>query len=148
MTLYRQTKTAYNTEFTEKSYEEQIEELMASTGIDIYALSELKEVKEVATKQLQMMNAFAVVTTEHSNAKGGELTEEKVIQLENLGKSINAAHAAGNDYEVLRLYESLCAICMTIDGFMPSMKISGLQTFTFDTDKATLELPLAYMEAE
>ena len=126
-----------------KDYDAYIEELIASTGIDIYALSQLEEVQKVADKQLRMMNA-ATATLQTK----GELTEEKLIQMQNLGNAINAAYKAGNDYEVLRLYESLCAIFMTIDGFIPDMKVSGVQTFTYDPNKVPIQIPLTYMQTQ
>jgi hypothetical protein len=130
-------------EYVEKDYEIQIEELMTNTGIDIYKLSELDEVKTVADKQLRIINeATAMVQTK------GELTEDKLTQLQNIAKAINNASATGNNYEVLRLYESLCILCKTINGFIIDLNQYGLQTFTYDPNKASLQLPIVWMEVE
>ena len=58
-----------------KDYDAYIEELIASTGIDIYALSQLEEVQKVADKQVKMMNA-ATATLQTK----GQLTEEKISE--------------------------------------------------------------------
>ena len=126
-----------------KDYDAYIEELMTSTGIDIYKLSELEEVKKMADKQLQMTSALTAI----SQTKG-ELTEEKLTQLESLRNAINVAYTNGNEYEALRLFESFCAICRTIDGFIFNVNEYGLQTFTYAPDKEPLSLPITQMEAE
>ena len=126
----------------EKDYAAYIEELMATTGINIYELSQLKEIQKVADKNMRMMAAF-----ENTNAKGA-FTDEKIEQIQYLAAAIEAAYEAGNDEEVLILYESLCMICMSIDGFIFSDNEYGVQTFTYDPGKEPISLPINFMEAE
>ncbi|MDR2979401.1 MAG: hypothetical protein LBV02_03015 [Bacteroidales bacterium] len=137
------TNSADITESVEKDYESYIEKLIASTGIDIHKLSKSDGIEEIAETNLTLMEMADGLLDE----KGG-LTEEKLSQLQDLGEAINAASAAGDDDEVLRLYASFCAVCMTIDGFIFNMNEYGLQTFSYDPDKESLQLPIAYMEAE
>lgn len=100
------TNNADIAESVEKDYDTSIEELINSTGIDIYKLSKSGGIEEIAKTSLMIMKMADGVLD-----KKGSLTEDKLIQLQDLGESINAASAAGNDYEVLRLYESfLCVL--------------------------------------
>ena len=129
----------------EKDYEVQIEDLIATTGIDIYKLSELKEVKKVVDKQIQMRNTL--IAMENATEKGA-LTDEKAAQIKNIAQSIQTEYNKGNYAKVYTLYESLCAICKTIDGFIPGINEYGLQTFTYDINKEPVQLPITYMETE
>ena len=126
-----------------KDYDAYIEDLIASTGIDIHVLSQLEEVQKVADKQVKMMNA-ATATLQTK----GQLTEEKAAQIQRLAQSMQIEYDKGNHTKVLTLYESLCAICMSIDGFMSGVNEHGLQTVTYDPDKDPFLLPVTYMETE
>ena len=130
-------------ENVEKNYDAYIEELMATTGIDIYQFSKLDGIQKLAKTNLTIMEA----ADRSLNAKG-DFSEEKLEQLENLKAAMDAAAAAGNDYQVLVLYESYCAICMTIDGFIFHENTSGVQTITFDPNSPPIAIPVAYMEGE
>jgi hypothetical protein len=111
---------------------------MISTGIDIYNLSKSDEIKERAETNRKIMNEV-----ERLLDTKGELTEEKLEQLQNLQEAIEAAYAANNDNEVLRLFETFCTICKTIDGFIFSVNEFGWETFTFTFDT---DLAYAYFE--
>jgi len=130
-------------ENNEKSYEDYIKELVATTGIDIYQLSDLKEVQKLAGKSQNLMRM--IVETSHSK---GAFTEEKLEQLELLYGEMEVAYANGNEYEVLRLFEIFCAICKTIDNFIFVDNGYGFQTLIFDPDKEPLELPMNYLLEE
>ena len=69
-----------------KDYNAHIEELIAMTGIDIYELSTLGEIRKIADAQRNIMNKLI----EPSLTKG-EFTEEKLAQMEVLLAAINAA---------------------------------------------------------
>lgn len=132
-----------NVGLMEKDYNVYIEELIAATGIDIYEISGMDEMKELVDKQLILIE----MASEISHLKG-ELTEEKLNQMQTLKDLMDEALAAGDEYEALRLYESFCNLCMTIDGFIFDMDEYGMQTFTYDPDSEPLHLPLTYMEIE
>ena len=123
----------------EKDYEAQIEELIAFTGIDIYKLSELEEVQKVADKQVRMMNLAQ---------EKGTLTDAKKTQIKTFTQSIQNEYNKGNYEKVLKEYESLSAICMTVDGFIPEMNKYGVQTFTYDPNKASVQIPVTYIETQ
>jgi len=125
-----------------KDYKAYIEDLIATTGIDIYALSELDGVKKLAEKNLNMISRL-----EKSSTKG-ELTEAKAIRIKNLATTAQAKYDAGDYGAVLTLFESLCEICATIDGFMFDVNEYGMQTITYDPNMPAVRLPLAQMEAE
>ncbi|MDR0206152.1 MAG: hypothetical protein LBI45_02710 [Bacteroidales bacterium] len=136
----KQTNNSETEIATKKDYNSYIKELIEKTGIDIYEFRQLDKVRKLSAKSRGMMYAL----TEASLSKG-EITEEKLDQLENLKQAIDVAYQAGNDYQVLCLFESFCAICKTIDGFIFHTNQYGMQTFTFDPTLPTLELPMAYM---
>ena len=93
------------------------------------------------------MNALTVTAMKNTTVKGA-LTDEKAAQIKNLSLSIQTEYNRGNYEKVYTLYESLCAICMTIDGFIPGINEYGLQTFTYDINKEPVQLPIVYMDAE
>ena len=126
-----------------KSLTALVDELMSTTGIDIYELSMFDEVGKVAAVPIM---ALDMALLEGKDMKG-EVTEEKLTQLQNLEKAIQTACASGNEEEALKLYESFCKICMTIDGFIFSTNNQGLQTFEYDHTKVPVQLPLAQMES-
>lgn len=130
-------------EFIEKDYDAYIEELMANTGIDVYELSKLDEVQKTSNKQLALMNTTAAMF----DIKG-DWTEEILYQLQDLANAIDAAYVAGDEDEVFRLFESFCAICMTIDGFIFEMNEYGVQTFTYNPNQAPILIPALFIEAE
>jgi len=105
-----------------KDYNAHIEELIAMTGIDIYDLSTLGEIRKIADAQRNIMNKLI----EPSLTKG-EFTEEKLAQMEVLLAAINAA---SSDSEILSLYQSFCNICATIDYF--HINENGIPIFVFD----------------
>ena len=142
------TPTHHEATVEAKDYESYIEELIAETGIDIYKLSELDEVQKVADKQIRMMNAFTATTSEQLHTKGVAFTDAKATQIQNLATSIETEYAAGNYGKVMVLYESLCNLCRSIDGFMFGVDEYGLQTVTYDPDKEPVQLPINYIQAE
>jgi len=121
------TNNADITEFVEKDYKDYIEELIATTGIDIYELSQLEKVQKMADETLNVMNAGI----EASQTKGN-FTEEILAYLQALKAEINETYAAGDEAEALRLYEHFCTICRMTGYFQFSQY--GVPIFTFDPD--------------
>ncbi len=122
-----------------------VEELISKTGIDIYELSELEGIQEITIKQRMIINAFMKVSELHER---GAITEDKLTQIQNLTTQMQILYEDGNDYEVLRLYEQLCSVLISIDGFVFDVNEQGLQTFTYSQDKPNLQLPIAQMYKE
>jgi len=143
------TQTATNSS-PDKDYDAYVKNLMAKTGIDIYALSELGEVKKRADKNVKMVDRIDKQRSSTKICYTWEASDdEKLIKLEKLNIAIQAKYDAGDYNAVLVLYDSLCAIVRTIDGFIFNYNNEyGMQTFSFDPNQPEKnELSLVRMEA-
>jgi hypothetical protein len=91
-----------NTEPTEikpNDYAARIEKLLATTEIDIYKLSQLKEVQKEAARSQNMMNRLI----ETSDSKSCEFTESKLNQLK-FYKTVMDVARETNDYPLFFTY--------------------------------------------
>lgn len=130
-----------DSEVAEKDYETYIEELMASTGIDIYKLGDLEEVQKFVAASPQMNNAACNCFTPKD-----ALVDEKLDEILNLAIAIETKYNEGNHGEVLVLFQSLCEICSTIDGFMYDVDAYGFNNFIADQNADNFPLNMQEVE--
>ena len=113
-----------------------IDKLMAETGIDIYALSELpilQEVSEISIKQVESsINA-------KFNGKG-KLTDEMLAELIDLQKKIEIASNKADSSAFLPLLEKFCTLLNSIDGISILNDKNGFQTVKYDDKVYSLPL--------
>lgn len=120
-------------------YQEHIDALIESTGINIYKLSEIESIRQFAQKQV----CRCLVNQVHLR---GDVTEQKLYAIQSLEEQIYDAYNYGDSITVLILYDSLCAICSTIDGFIFNTNEYGFQEVVYDPEQAPVHLPIIQMK--
>ena len=131
-----------------------IDKLMAETGIDIYALSELpalQKVSESVVLQSELAYQQALLSDKQINSsKKTPLTSEILAKLEGLSREIEIAYTNGNvtgNYtKFYTLYEQFYAIIASIDEFTIYTDENGLQMIEHAGKK--FYLPVEQMVAQ
>ncbi|MDR1758491.1 MAG: hypothetical protein LBR51_05995 [Bacteroidales bacterium] len=120
-----------------------IDELIAQTGIDIYALSEKEYIKKISDAIMPVLNTKFEKVQNFSQAKSIEAEMSVLTKIEDLAERIKVANEAGLYEEVLALSEQLFALVSQIEGFSFDNDIV-MEPYTFNgTD---FQLPVTYME--
>lgn len=124
---------------SEGQYDDYVKKLGEATGIDIEEISMLPSIMEFSQINVNVINC---------SFTRGALTEAKMEKIKYYNSKIQEANGYDNYELVLQYYDSLCAVCRTIDGFVLGTSEYGLDTISFDEN--TLALPInemnTYME--
>jgi len=113
-------------ENNEKSYEDYVKELIATTGIDIHALSKFKEIKNISCNYSQIDAAI------NSRAPINDAT---VLQINQLKNAIEIA-AINEDYNTFFiLFEQLCTLSNSLNGVTFITNEDGFQIIEYDYDE-------------
>jgi len=120
-----------------------IDKLMAETGIDIYAISELpalQKVSESVVLQSELAYQQALLSDKQiSLSKKTPLTSEMTAEINRLFKEIEIAYAngnaTGNFTKFYTLYEQHYAIFSSIDEFTTYTDENGLQMIEYEKKK-------------
>lgn len=121
-------------------YDAYIEQLAKETGIDIVSISHYPIVSEIAKYDEKILR--------HHTQNKGVMTDSKYLSICNLVERMQNADANNQTDSVLILYDSLCAICATINGFVFNMDQYGVQEVVFDVNQLPVHLPMADMHAQ
>ena len=125
-----------------------IDKLMAETGIDIYALSELpaiQELSDITSKQVELAyNQVELADKGLNSSKKIAFTLEVADQIKRLTKEINAAKYKGEttgDYSTFfTVAEQLYALVGSIEGFTIITNENGFKTVEFDGEEYNLPI--------
>lgn len=130
---YNKPDKAYTYDNIEE-YEQGIDKLINETGIDIYEISLFESTSKIADQ------IRPVLTVEIEEEKGG-LTTEILNQIEYYESAINEAYNQGNENMTWLLFDSLCALCGSIDGFIISYDENGWISYTYDAESDPIMIP-------
>ena len=121
---------------SEGQYDDYVKKLGEATGIDIEEISCLSSVMQLSQSSIMMMN--------NSCTRGG-LTNEKKEKIAYYNTKIQYYDAQNEPTLVLQYYDSLCAVCRTIDGFVFGTNEHGLDTISLNENSIVLNLPFEEM---
>lgn len=121
------------------NYEAVIDSLFEETGINLYELSDLEVVDKIVKNHLQY--AYGEI-----NSKS-DVTLEILTQIQNIANQIDAAYYNGDSTGVLLLYDSLCQLCLSINGFIFNTNEYGFQEVVYDMEQAPIYLPIGQMHS-
>ena len=117
-----------------------IDKLMAETGIDIYALSELSSLQEASIMPTRQVEALAYGKFDNKKV----LTDALVTEVSILNDAIQNA-VRKNDYDTFfKLFEQLYTLTESIDGISFTSHSTGLQVVEVDTNK--YNFPVTHIE--
>lgn len=118
----------------EGQYDDYVKKLGEATGIDIEEISCLPSVMQLSQSSINMINYS------FSGNTRGALTEQKMGKIRYYNSKIQEEDGYGNELLVLQYYDSLCAVCRTISGFVFGMNEYGLETISVDENNLTLPI--------
>ena len=116
---------------SEGQYDDYVKKLGEATGIDIEEISMLPSIMEFSQININMINC---------SFSRGALTEAKMNKIEYYNNKIQEASGSENYGLALQYYDSLCAVCRTIDGFILGTNEYGLDTISIDENSFTLPI--------
>lgn len=126
---------------SDEEYNEYVKELIERTGVDIYELSKIKEVKDVINTAIKSYTYYIC-----NDLPKLTLSDAVIDRMQELADSIRYQYSVGNEYEVLILYQEFCQLCNSIPGFSVNTGDYGIQTIIFDD--RVVDFPTEYLQTE
>lgn len=117
-----------------------IQDILEKYEIDIVSLSNTTYINELA--QITINSIKEGVEFDQAS---GEISDFQINQLQSLYSALQIAY--NNDDELFFLtYESFCAICHQIDGFIFQESEYGFELFTYNQTQNPINIPTPFME--
>ncbi len=116
--------------------------LINKTGIDIFRIANLPSVQSFSKRTFNTHKEGSTLV----NTKA-EISDYQIAQLQSLNSAIQQAFNNGNERMGYILYDSLCALCHSIGGFVFQENEYGFETFMYSDIEAPVYIPMAFMKA-
>lgn len=118
-----------------------IQNIMDEYGIDILELSQSSLIRDLAQNILKTLASSNVI-----GQTKNDISDYQISQLQSLLSAIQDAYNNGDENELFSLYESLCALCHDIDGFIFQESEYGFELFTYNQSQNPVYIPISFME--